>query len=65
MSERLNGNLKDEFYFDKTFKKVDYAKRAAKNAINLYNEVRLQLSLDFIKPNMVYLPDWQAGKFSA
>jgi hypothetical protein len=29
-------------------------KRAVKNAIKLYNEVRLRLSLDFKTPNMVY-----------
>ena len=31
-----------------------HAKRAAKNAINLYNEIRLHLSLDFKTPNIVY-----------
>jgi hypothetical protein len=31
------------------------AKRAAKNAIKLYNEIRLHLSLDYKTPNMVYL----------
>ncbi|REE06911.1 hypothetical protein DFQ09_1351, partial [Winogradskyella pacifica] len=31
-------------------KKID----VAKNAINLYNEIRLHLSLDFKTPNMVY-----------
>ena len=54
MAERLNGILKDEFYLDQTFDNVAHAKRAAKNAINLYNEVRLHLSLDFKTPNMVY-----------
>ena len=54
MAERVNGILKDEFYLDQTFADVDHAKRAAKNAINLYNEVRLHLSLDYKTPNMVY-----------
>ncbi|RED43403.1 hypothetical protein DFQ10_1051, partial [Winogradskyella eximia] len=31
-----------------------HAKRAAKSAINLYNEIRLHLSLDYKTPNMVY-----------
>jgi len=31
-----------------------HAKRAAKNAINLYNQIRLHLSLGFKTPNMVY-----------
>jgi len=55
MAERVNGILKDEFYLDQTFANVAHAKRAAKNAINLYNEIRLHLSLDFKTPNMVYL----------
>ncbi len=51
MAERVNGILKDEFYLDQTFTDVAHAKRAAKNAINLYNEIRLHLSLDFKTPN--------------
>ena len=54
MAERVNGILKDEFYLDQTFTDVDHAKRATKNAINLYNKIRLHLSLDFKTPNMVY-----------
>ena len=54
LAERVNGILKDEFYLDQTFTNIAHAKRATKNAINLYNEVRLHLSLDFKTPNMVY-----------
>ena len=54
IAERLNGILKDEFYLDQTFDNVAHAKRATKNAINLYNEIRLHLSLDFKTPNRVY-----------
>lgn len=54
MAERVNGILKDEFYLDQTFTNVAHAKRATKNAIKLYNEMRLHLSLDFKTPNMVY-----------
>ncbi|WP_082379217.1 IS3 family transposase [Pseudalgibacter alginicilyticus] len=54
MAERVNGILKDEFYLDQTFDNVDHAKRATKNAINLYNQIRLHLSLDYKTPNMVY-----------
>ncbi len=54
MAERVNGILKDEFYLDQTFTNVAHAKRAAKNAINLYNQIRLHLSLDYKTPNMVY-----------
>ncbi|WP_019037765.1 IS3 family transposase [Psychroflexus tropicus] len=54
MAERVNGILKGEFYLDQTFTDVTHAKRATKNAIKLYNEVRLHLSLNFKTPNMVY-----------
>jgi putative transposase len=55
LAERVNGILKDEFYLDQTFANAAHEKRVAKNAINLYNEVRLDLSLDYKTPNMVYL----------
>jgi transposase InsO family protein len=55
LAERVNGILKDEFYLDQTFDSITQAKQATKNAINLYNQVRLHLSLDFKTPNMVYL----------
>jgi putative transposase len=55
IAEHVNGILKDEFYLDQTFANAAYTKRAAKNAINLYNEVRLHLSLDYKTPNNVYL----------
>jgi transposase InsO family protein len=54
MAEGVNGILKNEFYLDQTFDNVSHAKRAAKNAFNLYNEVRLHLSLDYKTPNMIY-----------
>jgi transposase InsO family protein len=54
LAERVNGILKDEFYLDQVFTDTAHAKRAAKNAINLYNEIRLHLSLDYKTPNMVY-----------
>jgi transposase InsO family protein len=54
LAERVNGILKDEFYMDQTFTNMAHAKRAAKSAIKLYNEIRLHLSLDFKTPNMVY-----------
>jgi len=54
ITERAKGILKDEFYLDQTFDSVANAKSAAKNGINLYNEVKLHLSLDYKTPNMVY-----------
>ena len=55
VAERVNGILKDGFYLDQTFDSLQHAKKATKNAINLYNEIRLHLSLDYKTPNMVYL----------
>ncbi len=55
MAERVNGVLKDEFYLDQTFADVAHARRTTKNTINLYNEIRLHLSLDYKTPNMIYL----------
>ena len=55
LAERVNGILKDEFYLDQTFTDLAHAKRAAKNAIKLYNEIRLHLSLDYQTPNSVHL----------
>ncbi len=54
MAERVNGILKDEFYLDQVFTNMQHAKRATKNAIKLYNEIRLHVSLDYKTPNMVY-----------
>lgn len=54
MAERVNGILKDEFYLDQTFTSVVQAKKAAKNAIKLYNSKRLHLSLDYKTPNYVH-----------
>ena len=55
IAERVNGILKDEFYLDQTFDSVAHAKRATKSAINLYNQIRLHVSLNYKTPNMVYL----------
>jgi transposase InsO family protein len=54
VAERVNGILKDEFYLDQTFDSIAHAKRATKSAINLYNQIRLHVSLDYKTPNMVY-----------
>ncbi|WP_282133862.1 IS3 family transposase, partial [Cellulophaga baltica] len=54
LAERVNGILKDEFYLDQTFTSVTHAKRATKNAIKLYNNKRLHLSLDYKTPNYVH-----------
>jgi len=54
VAERVNGILKDEFYLDITFFSVKIAQKAVKNAIKIYNNERLHLSLDYKTPNSVY-----------
>ena len=54
VAERVNGILKDEFYLDQCFFSTAHAKKAAKNAIDIYNNKRLHLSLDYKTPNSVF-----------
>jgi len=54
IAERVNGILKDEFYLDQTFFDVKYAQKATKNAVYIYNNKRLHLSLGYKTPNMVF-----------
>lgn len=54
LAERVNGILKDEFYLDQTFTSVVHAKKATKNAIKLYNNKRLHLSLNYKTPDYVH-----------
>lgn len=54
MAERVNGILKDEFYLDNCFKNKSIAKKASENAIRLYNNQRLHLSLNYKTPNQVH-----------
>ncbi|MFC2118734.1 IS3 family transposase [Bacteroidota bacterium] len=54
IAERVNGILKDEFFLDQSFKYITHAKDVCKNAIKLYNNKRLHLSLDYKTPNIVH-----------
>ncbi len=54
IAERVNGILKDEFYLDQCFFNTRNACKAAKNAIDIYNNKRLHLSLAYKTPNMVF-----------
>lgn len=54
VAERINGILKDEFYLDQSFTSTKHAQIATKNAIKLYNNERLHLSLGYKIPNSVY-----------
>jgi putative transposase len=54
IAERVNGILKDEFYLDQCFFNTIHACKAAKNAIRIYNNKRLHLSLDYKTPEMIF-----------
>lgn len=54
VAERVNGILKDEFFLDQTFFNIEHAKRATKNAIDIYNNKRFHLSLQMKTPNMAF-----------
>ena len=54
IAERVNGILKDEFYLDQCFVNTYNASVATRNAIDIYNNKRLHLSLGYKTPNMVY-----------
>ena len=47
IAERVNGILKGEFYLDDCFTDVELAKKVSQNAIKIYNNKRLHLSLDY------------------
>lgn len=54
IAERVNGILKDEFFLDQCFLNTSQAKKAGLSAIDLYNNLRLHLSLNYKTPNMVH-----------
>lgn len=54
IAERVNGILKGEFYLDECFTNVELAKKVSKNAIKIYNNKRLHLSLNYKTPNQVH-----------
>ena len=54
IAERVNGILKDEFFLDQQFKSTQNVRAVSIEAINLYNNKRLHLSLNYKTPNMVH-----------
>ena len=54
VAERVNGILKDEFFLDQIYFNMAHAKAATKNAIDIYNNKRIHLSLQLKTPNYVY-----------
>lgn len=55
IAERVNGILKDEFFLDQCFVNTKHAKVATENAISIYNNKRLHLSLNYKTPNSAFL----------
>jgi putative transposase len=55
IAERINGILKYEFGLRNTIKSVDIAQKMVAQAVELYNNLRMHLSLDFKKPQEVHL----------
>ena len=54
IAERVNGILKDEFYLDQCFFNTKSASIATENAIMIYNNKRLHVSLGYKTPDMVF-----------
>ncbi len=52
LAERVNGILKDEFMLGETLKSYEIAKKLVKESIEIYNEERPHLSLNYDKPSM-------------
>jgi transposase InsO family protein len=50
-AERVNGILKDEYYIDALFKSKKDAHRAFKSAVNIYNNRRPHMSLNYMVPS--------------
>jgi transposase InsO family protein len=54
VAERVNGILKDEFLLNQTFISKTLAKKAVKEAVQIYNHERPHLSLNYKMPHQVY-----------
>ncbi len=54
VAERVNGILKEEFMLGESFKTKELAYRAAKEAIETYNEHRPHMSINYMTPNQKY-----------
>jgi len=54
VAERMNGILKQEFGLSKTFVSIAIAREAAREAIGIYNNERLHVSLGYRTPESVH-----------
>lgn len=51
LAERVNGILKEEFVLDQRFLDLPHARKAVKQAVETYNDIRLHTNLNFRTPN--------------
>ncbi|HOY71801.1 MAG TPA: IS3 family transposase [Tenuifilaceae bacterium] len=54
VAERVNGILKDEFFLDQCFLDLKQARKAAADAVRIYNFKRLHVSLGYKTPDVVF-----------
>jgi transposase InsO family protein len=54
IAERVNGILKDEFLLDRTMEDVETARRAVREAVHAYNNLRPHRSIGLMKPGDRY-----------
>jgi len=54
IAERVNGILKDEFLLDRTMEDVETARRAVREAVHAYNNLRPHRSIGLAKPGERY-----------
>ena len=55
IAERVNGILKTEFYLGETFNNFTQAKKAVEQSIELYNNLRPHMSIDYLTPEQKYV----------
>jgi putative transposase len=51
IAERVNGILKDEFYLNANLKSLKTARKSVDQAIDLYNNIRPHMSINYLTPN--------------
>lgn len=54
IAERVNGILKEEFALYNDFESLEQASSAAKDAINIYNQIRPHASCDYLTPEQAH-----------
>ena len=58
VAERINGILKQEFMIDEYNQKVQIMKHVVKEAVDIYNELRLHYSNYILTPNQMHMQNF-------